>query len=78
MHHGDDLVEHRTREVCFGAQCTNHSANSMCVIRIYFDVTEIAIQRIAKHLNTTLDSPQLRRAVKLSARKRAALYVRTL
>ena len=30
MHHGDDLVEHRTREACFGAQCTNHSANSMC------------------------------------------------
>ena len=30
MHHGDDLVEHRTREVCFGAQCTNHSANPMC------------------------------------------------
>ena len=30
MHRGDDLVEHRTREACFGAQCTNHSANSMC------------------------------------------------
>ena len=30
MHHGDDLVEHRTHEACFGAQCTNHSANSMC------------------------------------------------
>ena len=30
MHHGDDLVEHRTREASFGAQCTNHSANSMC------------------------------------------------
>ena len=28
MHLGDDLVEHRTHEVCFGAQCTNHSANS--------------------------------------------------
>ena len=27
MHHGDDLVEHRTREASFGAQCTNHSAN---------------------------------------------------
>ena len=26
MHHGDDLVEHRTREPSFGAQCTNHSA----------------------------------------------------
>ena len=25
--HGDDLVEHRTREACFGAKCTNHSAN---------------------------------------------------
>ena len=24
MHDGDDLVEHRTREVSFGAQCTNH------------------------------------------------------
>ena len=32
MHHGDDLVEHRTREASFGAQCTNHSANSMCSI----------------------------------------------
>ena len=30
MHHGDDLVEHRNREASFGAQCTNHSANSMC------------------------------------------------
>ena len=30
MHHEDDLVEHRIREVSFGAQCTNHSANSMC------------------------------------------------
>ena len=30
MHHGDDLVEHRAREASFGAQCTNHSANSMC------------------------------------------------
>ena len=30
MHHGNDLVEHRTREASFGAQCTNHSANSMC------------------------------------------------
>ena len=29
MHHEDDLVEHRTREASFGAQCTNHSANSM-------------------------------------------------
>ena len=28
MHHGDDLVEHRTHKVSFGAQCTNHSANS--------------------------------------------------
>ena len=36
------------------------------------------MQRIAKHWNTTLDSAQLRRAVKLSARKRAAIYVRTL
>ena len=32
MHHGDDLVEHRTREASFGAQCTNHSPNSMCFI----------------------------------------------
>ena len=32
MHHRDDLVEHRTREASFGAQCTNHSANSMCPI----------------------------------------------
>ena len=31
MHHGDDLVEHRTGEASFGAQCTNHSANSMCI-----------------------------------------------
>ena len=30
MHHGDDLVEHRTSEASFGAQCTNHSASSMC------------------------------------------------
>ena len=27
MHQGDDLVEHRTREASFGAQCTNQSAN---------------------------------------------------
>ena len=33
MHHGDDLVEHRTREASFGAQCTNHSANSMCHVQ---------------------------------------------
>ena len=26
----DDLVEHRTHEASFVAQCTNHSANSMC------------------------------------------------
>ena len=26
MHHGDDLVEHRTHEASFVAQCTNHSA----------------------------------------------------
>ena len=32
MHHRDDLVEHRTREASFGAQCTNHSANSMSSI----------------------------------------------
>ena len=25
----DDLVAHRTREASSGAQCTNHSANSM-------------------------------------------------
>ena len=25
MHHGDDLVEHRTREASLEAQCTNHS-----------------------------------------------------
>ena len=30
IYHGDDLVEHRTREASFGAQCTNHSANFMC------------------------------------------------
>ena len=30
IHHGDDLVGHRTREASFGAQCTKHSANSMC------------------------------------------------
>ena len=30
MHHEDDLVEHRIHEACFGAHCTNHSANSMC------------------------------------------------
>ena len=33
VHHDDDLVEHRTREASFGAQCTNHSANSMCSSR---------------------------------------------
>ena len=33
-HHGDDLVEHRTREASFGVQCTNHSANSMCTTTI--------------------------------------------
>ena len=53
-------------------------ATNALVIRTYFDVTKIAIQRIAKHLNTALDFAQLRRAVKLSVRKRAALYVRTL
>ena len=31
VHHRDDLVEHRTREASFGAQRTNHSANSMCM-----------------------------------------------
>ena len=35
------------------------------VIQTCFHVTKIAIQRIAKHLNTTLDSAQLCRAVKL-------------
>ena len=36
MHHGDDLVEHRTRESSFGAQYTNHSANSMCfLLRVF-------------------------------------------
>ena len=33
MHHcfmEDDLVGQRTRETSFAAQCTNHSANSMC------------------------------------------------
>ena len=34
MHHGNDLVEHRTREASFGAQCTNHSANSINVARV--------------------------------------------
>ena len=32
MHYGDDLVEHRTREASFGAQCTNHSANSVIFV----------------------------------------------
>ena len=32
MHHGDDLVEHRTREASFGAQCTNHSATAVGVV----------------------------------------------
>ena len=31
MHHGDDLVEHWTREASFGPHCTNHSAKSMCI-----------------------------------------------
>ena len=31
MHHGDDLVENRTREASLGAQCSNRSANSMCI-----------------------------------------------
>ena len=30
MHYEDDLAERRTREASFGAQRTNHSANSMC------------------------------------------------
>ena len=34
MHHRDDLVEHRTREASFGAQYTNHSANSIFAWRI--------------------------------------------
>ena len=42
------------------------------VIRTYFDVTKIAIQQIAKHLNTTLDSVQLCRAVKLFNAEEAA------
>ena len=33
MHHRDDLVEHRTREASFGAQYTNHSANSICYLQ---------------------------------------------
>ena len=61
------------------------------VIQTYFDVTKIAIQQIAKHLNTTLDlrnyAEQLKlfdakeaagRGPKFSSRKRAALYERTL
>ena len=40
MHHGDDLVEHRTREASFGAQCTNYSANSMCTLN-NFDNSKI-------------------------------------
>ena len=36
MHHGDDLVEHRTREASFGAQCTNHSANKRHLVVINF------------------------------------------
>ena len=42
MHHRDDLVEHRTREASFGAQYTNHSANSMCTKQI---VVKHLIQR---------------------------------
>ena len=34
MHHRDDLVEHRTCEASFVAQCTNHSANSMCSLPV--------------------------------------------
>ena len=43
MHHGDDLAEHRTREASFGAQCTNHSANSIMTqcYSIYYDVTQM-------------------------------------
>ena len=31
----DDLVERRTRETSFGAQCTDHSANSMSKSQTY-------------------------------------------
>ena len=37
MHHGDDLVEHRTREASFGTQCTNHSPNSMWLNKYFFN-----------------------------------------
>ena len=43
MHHGDDLVEHRTREASFGAQCTNHSANSMFDRAINFIIFQFSI-----------------------------------
>ena len=46
MHHGDDLVEHRTREASFGAQCTNHLANSMCRLN-NFPCNEQATKPIA-------------------------------
>ena len=36
MHHGDDLVEHRTREASFGAQCTNHSAKKLLNLFVLF------------------------------------------
>ena len=31
----DDLVEHRTNEISSVAQCTNHSANSMCTMSFF-------------------------------------------
>ena len=34
MHHGNDLVEHRTREASFGAQSTNHFAHCTRLIKL--------------------------------------------
>ena len=41
MHHRDDLVEHRTREASFGAQYTNHSANSMRFIYQFINTRQL-------------------------------------
>ena len=53
MHHGDDLVEHQTREASFGAQCTNHSANSMCL-------NDVKTGMFYSHLTTKLAYRTLR------------------
>ena len=58
-HHGDDLVEHRAREASFGAQCTNHSANSMCIFIILAVIRRI-VKRMARSISAALASERHR------------------